>query len=108
MAKGYRGGRVPKTQKNADFLKNIANFLYLDWVDTQKKREKIIKTLEKMLKKAYEEGDAKTCAYISQVLNKVLDSMDQVRFNEDIQRLKRLIEDVKKRTGPAGEGTPVA
>jgi ribosome maturation factor RimP len=88
---------VQKTQKSADFLKTIANFLYLDWVDTQKKREKIIKTLEKMLKKAYEEGDAKTCAYISQTLNKVLDSMDQVRFNEDIQRLKRLIEDAKKR-----------
>jgi len=99
---------VPKTLKNADFWKSIANFLYLDWVDTQKKREKIVKTLEKMLKKAAVEGDAKAVAYISQVLNKVLDSMDQVRFNEDIQRLKRLIEDAKKRVGQAGEGTPVA
>jgi DNA polymerase I-like protein with 3'-5' exonuclease and polymerase domains len=99
---------VPKNQKNADFWKSVVNLLYLDWVDTQKKREKIIKTLEKMLKKAYEEGDAKTCAYISQVLNKVLDSMDQVRFNEDIQRLKRMMEDVKKRLGQAREGTPVA
>jgi hypothetical protein len=34
--------------------------------------------------------------------------MDQVRFNEDIQRLKRMIEDVKKRLGQDGEGTPVA
>jgi len=107
MERRYRGGRVPKNPKNAEFLKNIANFLYFDWVDTQKKREKIIKTLEKMLKKAYEESDAKTCAYISQVLNKVLDSMDQVRFNEDIQRLKRMMEDVKKRLGQTGEGTPV-
>jgi len=99
---------VQKTQKNADFLKSIVKLLYLDWVDTQKKREKIMRTLEKALMKAADDGDWKTCAYISQVLNKVLDSMDQVRFNEDIQRLKRMMEDVKKRLGQAGAGTPVA
>jgi cobalamin biosynthesis Co2+ chelatase CbiK len=99
---------VPKNPKNTDFFKSIIKLLYLDWVDTQKKREKIIKTLEKALKKAAGDSDWKTCAYISQVLNKVLDSMDQIRFNEDIQRLKRLIEDVKKRTGQVGTGTPVA
>jgi cobalamin biosynthesis Co2+ chelatase CbiK len=99
---------LPKTHKNADFTRTVVDLLYLDWVDTQKKREKIIKILEKMLKKSASEGDAKTVAYTSQVLNKVLDSMDQVRFNEDIQRLKRMIEDAKKRVGQAGEGTPVA
>jgi len=99
---------VLKALENADFVKSIVKLLYLDWVDTQKKREKIMRTLEKALKKAADDGDWKTCAYISQVLNKVLDSMDQVRFNEDIQRLKRMIEDVKKRLGQDGEGTPVA
>jgi hypothetical protein len=97
-----------KTLKNTDFIKQVANWLYLDWVDTQKKRETIIRTLEKALRKADADNDGKACAYISQVLNKVLDSMDQVRFNEEIQRLKRLIEDVKKRSGQAGAGTPVA
>ena len=98
-----------KSEKQADFLKSFVDYLALEFVDTQKKREKIIKSLEKALKKAVKDQDWKLAAYICQTLNRVLDSYDAVRFNEDVERLKRLMEIVKKKaSGRAGTGTPVA
>lgn len=79
-----------------------------EYVDTIKKREKLLKKLEKALKKAEEAEDWKLVGFICQTINSILNSYDETRFNEDVQRLKRLIEDAKKRIGQVGAGTPVS
>lgn len=76
----------------------------------------MIKELEALFKHALmmaktaedKESWMKVAAYIAQTINSLANSFDEIRFNEDIQRLREMIEKAKKRVEPAGAGTPIA
>ena len=49
----------------------------------------------------------KVAKYTAHVINGLANSYDKVRFNEDMKRLRELIEAAKKRAGQSRTGTPV-
>lgn len=83
-------------------------------VETQDLRAALISELEILFKHAVmmaksaenREDWMKISAYIAQTINSLAKSFDEVRFNEDIQRLRDMIERAKKRAGEAGAGSP--
>ena len=98
-----------KSLKNAGFWKWAVKTVASEYLDTMKKREKLLKFLEKSLRNAMEAGDDRLVAYICQTINSILDSYDETRFNEDVQKLKELIRIAKQKAAQGvGAGTPVA
>ncbi|MBS7656634.1 hypothetical protein KEJ33_01770, partial [Candidatus Bathyarchaeota archaeon] len=87
---------------------------YID-LRTQELRVKIISRLEVMFNYAYQMAVSqhtenrdewmKIAGYIAQVINSVTNSFDEVRFNEDMKRLRDMIEAAKKRAAGTREGT---
>ncbi|MEM2926533.1 MAG: hypothetical protein QXO94_03610 [Candidatus Bathyarchaeia archaeon] len=102
-------------QKRITMLeKTLLETLKIAQLDTQNLRIKLIENLERIFLYAKEMASShlvenreewiKICGYIAQTIN----SLDEVRFSEDMERLRDMIERAKKRAGLAGEGTPVA
>ncbi|MEM3788296.1 MAG: hypothetical protein QXN95_00305 [Candidatus Bathyarchaeia archaeon] len=84
---------------------------------TQDLRVKLIAQLERMFDRVSRISESehtvnsedwvKVAGYIAQVINSLASSYDEVRLNEQLRRLRELIEAAKKRVGQAGTGTPV-
>ncbi|MEM2127828.1 MAG: hypothetical protein QXH67_06370 [Candidatus Bathyarchaeia archaeon] len=85
-------------------------------METQKIRIKLISQLEQLFdyavvmagKAENREDWMKVASYIAQTINSISNSFDETRFNEDLQRLRDLIEKAKKRAGEAGAGAGIA
>jgi phosphosulfolactate phosphohydrolase-like enzyme len=87
-------------------------------IKTQDLRVKLISDLERMFDMVTKiaqsshtenpEDWVKIAGYIAQVINSLADSYDEVRLNEQLKRLKELVEAAKKRAGQIGEGTPIS
>jgi len=89
----------------------VSNFsfkkLTFAFLKTQRTREALVKKLQKRLEIAEKEADKaedpavktewnRLIAFITQTLNGLLKAYDAVRFNEDMQQLKRLIKECKQ------------
>jgi len=77
------------------------------FLKTQKTREALVKKLQKRLEIAEKEADSaedaavkaewnRLIGFLTQTLNGLLKAYDAVRFNEDMQQLKRLIKECKQ------------
>ena len=77
------------------------------FLKTQKTREALVKRLQRRLEIAEKEADKakdpavkaewnRLIGFITQTINSLLKAYDAVRFNEDIQQLKRLVEMAKQ------------
>lgn len=85
-------------------------------IQTQELRVKLISELEKLFnyaKKMAETADnsedwVRICTFIAQTINSLAKSYDEVRLNEQMKELEKLIEEAKKRAGKTQTGTPVA
>jgi chromosome segregation ATPase len=77
------------------------------FLKTQKTREALVKKLQKRLEIAEKEADraedpavkaewSRLIGFLTQTLNGLLKAYDSVRFNEDMQELKRLVEMAKR------------
>ncbi|MEM3027874.1 MAG: hypothetical protein QW220_04005 [Candidatus Bathyarchaeia archaeon] len=98
--------------------KTLLETLKIAQLDTQNLRIKLIENLERIFLYAKEMASSplvenreewiRICGYIAQTINSLANSFDEVRFSEDMERLRGMIERAKKRAGLAGEGTPVA
>jgi len=94
--------------------KKLKKLLIYCQIETQSLRLKIIRELEElftyakqMLKATQDEAWARVAAYTAQVINSLANSFDEVRLNEQMKELERLIEIAKKRVGTSKTGTPV-
>jgi chromosome segregation ATPase len=77
------------------------------FLKTQKTREALVKRLQRRLEIAEKEADraedpavkaewSRLIGFLTQTLNGLLKAYDSVRFNEDMQELKRLVEMAKR------------
>jgi hypothetical protein len=77
------------------------------FLKTQKTREALVKRLQRRLEIAEKEADKaedpavkaewnRLIGFITQTINSLLKAYDAIRFNEDIQQLKRLVEMAKQ------------
>lgn len=91
----------------------IANF---SQIQTQEIRIKLIGDLEKLFTLSKEMAQSaenkedwiRICGYIAQVINSLVNSYDEVRFNEQMKELEQLIEIAKRKAGRTEAGTPIA
>jgi hypothetical protein len=78
------------------------------FLKTQQTREVLVKKLQRRLEIAEQEADNaedptvkaewnRLVGFLTQTLNGLLKAYDAVRFNEDIQKLKRLVEMAKQK-----------
>jgi len=81
--------------------------LTLAFLKTQRKREFLVEKLQRQLEKAEKEAEkaedpsvkaewTRIIGFLTQTLNGLLKAYDMVRFNEDLQQLKRLVEMAKE------------
>jgi chromosome segregation ATPase len=81
--------------------------LTVAFLKTQKTREALVKRLQRRLEIAEKEADkaedpavkaewSRLIGFLTQTLNGLLKAYDSVRFNEDMQELKRLVEMAKR------------
>ncbi|MEM1989383.1 MAG: hypothetical protein QW782_01945 [Candidatus Bathyarchaeia archaeon] len=94
-------------------LIKIAN---LTEIETQKLRATLISELEQIFTHAVimakssetPEEWMRIAGYIAQTINSLAKTFDETRFNEDIQRLREMIENAKKHLRQAGAGAQIA
>ena len=81
--------------------------LTVAFLKTQKKREYLVEKLQRRLEIAEKEAEkaedpsvkaewTRIIGFLTQTLNGLLKAYDAVRFNEDLQQLKRLVEMAKE------------
>jgi len=106
---------MPRKKRIIMINQKLKKLLFFSKLETQALRLKIISELEEiftyakqMLRATQEEAWARVAAYTGQVINSLANSYDEVRFNEQMKELERLIEKAKKRAGASQTGTPVA
>lgn len=98
--------------------KRLISILQFYELKTQELRVKLIAQLEQLFEMAINEARTaenrddwmKVASYIAQVINSLARSYDEVKFNEDMQKLRELIRIAKEKagTGKIGEGVGVA
>ena len=96
--------------------KRLTSICKFSELKTQEIRVKLIAKLERLFEMAANEAKnaenredwMKVAGFIAQVINSLTKAYDEVRFNENMKKLRELIRIAKERAGAAGTGTPVA
>ena len=96
---------------------NLKKIIIFNELCTQDLRVRLISELEKLFMIARKMAESaenrddwvRIAGYIAQVINSLTKAYDEVRFNEDMQRLREMIRRAKEKlAGQVGAGTPVA
>lgn len=85
-------------------------------VETQRLRASLIMELEQLFRSAARMAKSsenreewmRIAGYIAQIISGLARSFDEIRLNEDIQRLREMIERAKEKIGSAGTGAKIA